>query len=112
MDISKSVENGTTIFTIKGRMDAVTSPDAEKELAAAFQDGAKKVLIDLKELDYISSAGLRVLLVAAKTTQQQKGKLALSALTDIVKEVFEISGFSSIFNIFPASAEALAFLDK
>ena len=110
MEIIKSEDNGVAILELKGRMDAVTSPEAEKALRELFDGGSSKLLIDLKSLEYISSAGLRVLLVAAKIIQQKSGKLALSSLTDIVKEVFEISGFSSIFKLFPSRDDAVKYL--
>lgn len=110
MEIIKSEDNGVAILELKGRMDAVTSPEAEKALRELFDGGSAKLLIDLKNLEYISSAGLRVLLVAAKTIQQKSGKLALASLTDVVKEVFEISGFSSIFKLFASRDDALKYL--
>jgi anti-anti-sigma factor len=72
--------------------------------------GNDRLLIELSQLEYISSAGLRVLLVVAKRIQQKGGKVVLCALVPNVKEVFEISGFSSIFKIFDTVEDAAVFL--
>ena len=66
------------------------------------------MVLDCSQLDYVSSAGLRVFLITAKRLSKVDGKLALSALTEQVREVFDIAGFSSIFRIYPSRREALA----
>ncbi len=104
-------QNGIITLNIAGRLDAVTALDAEKEFEKILQEGSEQLLVDLGELDYISSAGLRVLLVVAKKIQQNGGKVVLAELTPNVKEVFEISGFSSIFKIFDSREEAAVFLE-
>jgi anti-anti-sigma factor len=71
-------------------------------------DGAsKQLLLDFTELDYVSSAGLRVLLIAAKRVKACQGRLAICALRPDVLEVFEISGFTKIFSLYPTRAQAL-----
>ncbi len=110
MEITKSDQGGVATVAINGRLDAVSAVDAEKEFSSLLEEGKDKMLIDLAGLDYISSAGLRVLLVVAKRIQQTGGKVALSNLADNVKEVFEISGFSSIFKIYDSNDEAAEFL--
>ena len=97
---------------LAGHLDAITSVDADHELSEMIAEGKIKLLLDLAKLDYISSAGLRVLLVAAKQLQQKNGQIVLCSMTVSVKEVFEISGFSSIFKIFPTVADALEFMQK
>ncbi len=83
---------------LSGRLDAATSPDADQALRGKLDD-CRALVIDLGDLSYISSAGLRVLLLVAKQMQSHNGKLALCRLTPVVKEVFELSGLTSIFNI-------------
>ena len=80
------------------------------QFAKVLDAGNDRLLIELSQLEYISSAGLRVLLVVAKRIQQKGGKVVLCALVPNVKEVFEISGFSSIFKIFDNTADATVFL--
>ncbi|MFA7229922.1 MAG: STAS domain-containing protein [Victivallaceae bacterium] len=110
MNISRQQQDGIVSLVISGRLDAVSAVDADKEFSKVLDDGHDRLLIDLSGLEYISSAGLRVLLVVAKRMQQKGGKVVLCLLTPNVKEVFEISGFSSIFKIFDTPACASEFL--
>ena len=98
MRITQNLENGLVNVKVEGRLDASSSIEAQKELERMLEADSSKLLVDLSGLEYISSAGLRVLLVVAKKMQQKGGKIVLAALTPNVKEVFEISGFSSILN--------------
>jgi anti-sigma B factor antagonist len=106
MEISTRTSNDIHIVAISGSLDSGTSPEAQKALDAVLR-GAKKVALDFSELDYISSAGLRVLLGAAKTLKASGGTLRTFGLNQSVREVFEISGFSSILAVYPSEAEAL-----
>jgi len=110
MEINTQTADEVVTFTVSGRLDAATSVEADKQFGEVIAAGNVKLLFDLSKLEYISSAGLRVLLVVAKKIQQKGGMIALAALTPNVKEVFEISGFSAIFKIFPGDPEALEFL--
>ena len=91
----------------KGRLDAATGPALEAELAAATGGGAR-LLLDFSELVYISSAGLRVVLLAAKKVKASNGRLALCSLNPQIAEVFKISGFDVIIDIHPSPDSALA----
>lgn len=112
MDINCKTVNGIVNISVSGRLDAATSVDADKQFGEIIAAGNSKLLFDLSGLEYISSAGLRVLLVVAKKIQQKGGRIALVAMTANVKEVFEISGFSAIFKIFPGQNEATEFLQS
>jgi len=90
-----------------GSLDSATSPEAQKSLDAVLVS-AKKVVLDFSALDYISSAGLRVLLGAAKKLKASGGTLRIFGLNQSVREVFEISGFSGILAVFPSEGEALS----
>ena len=97
LNISVS-NNGTEYtFTLEGRLDTITSPDLEGEINKATP-GAAKLILDLKNLDYISSAGLRVLLGAAQA-MDGKGDMVVRNLNQSVREVFDLTGFSNLFNI-------------
>jgi len=111
MTIIQKEKDSIMELSISGRLDAVSAVEADKDFNSVIDAGHKNLLINLTTLDYISSAGLRVLLVVAKRVQQNGGKVVLCALSSNVKEVFEISGFSSIFNIFETAAEAIKFLE-
>ena len=110
VDINETKQSDITILALKGRLDAATSPALESALAALCQANVKKVLVDCRELEYISSAGLRVLLAAAKNFKRIDGAIALCTLSATVQQVFEISGFTSIFALYATRDEALTAL--
>jgi anti-anti-sigma factor len=100
MEIIKSgKENNALIVKISGRMDAVTAPEFEKALGAWIDESEKHFVVDLSSLEYISSAGLRSILIIAKKLKALNGKILLAAMEESVNEVFEISGFNSIIPI-------------
>ena len=107
MQFSTHTSNNIHIVAIAGSLDSTTAPEAQKSLDAVLAD-AKKVVLDFSGLDYISSAGLRVLLGAAKKLRASGGTLGIFGLNQSVREVFEISGFSTILSVYQSEAEALA----
>ena len=106
MQISTRTSNDIHIVAITGSLDSTTAPEAQKSLDAVVA-GARKVALDFSQLDYISSAGLRILLGAAKQLRGKGGTLGMFGLNQSVREVFEISGFSSILSVYQSEAEAL-----
>ncbi len=107
MAVSESREGGVLVLHLAGRLDGVSSPAIGAELSEAVRANPA-VVIDLEALDYVSSAGLRVLIKAAKEAKAAQTKLALAAPGPVVREVFEISGFGTFLAIFPQRAEAVA----
>ena len=110
MTIVQRERDGVMELSISGRLDAVSAVEADRDFSSVIDAGHENLLVNLGSLDYISSAGLRVLLVVAKRIQQNGGKVVLCSLSPNVREVFEISGFSSIFKIFATDNEAHEFL--
>ena len=108
MKISTELDEGVTIIAFEGSLDTNTAPDAESAIDEIVQGGATKLLVDFESLDYISSAGLRVLLATAKKLNPAGGSLRLCGLNENVNEVFEISGFSTILQIFNDRSGALS----
>jgi anti-anti-sigma factor len=108
MNITTEETDGVTTVVFEGSLDTNTAPDAEAKLGELLTAGAAKILIDFAALDYISSAGLRVLLVTGKKLGSSGGSMRLCNLNETVDEVFEISGFSTIFNVFKTRDDALA----
>jgi anti-anti-sigma factor len=106
MQINTRTSNDVHIVAINGSLDSTTSPEAQKSLDEVLAS-AKKVVLDFSQLDYISSAGLRVLLGAAKKLRASSGKLGMFGLNQSVREVFEISGFATILSVYQTEAEAL-----
>ncbi len=100
MDIAKEMTAGHCVIRLTGRLDAVTAPELEGFLTGVIDEGQARVAVDLSALDYVSSAGLRVFLVAAKKLKIAKGEFSLTGLKDNIKEVIEISGFPSIMPCF------------
>ncbi len=99
MEIIQKEENGIVSIAIKGRLDADSSPEAEKVVKDVLKGQTTRLLFDLSSLEYLSSAGLRVLLGAAKEMRRRDGKIVLCALNAFVKEIFEVSGFQSLIPI-------------
>lgn len=94
----------------QGRIDSATGPAFEKDVLAKIDGGQRCLLLDFGDLQYISSAGLRIVLLAAKKMKTAGGKLALCSLNPQIAEVFEISGFARILDIHPSRDAALATL--
>ena len=97
LTINKSIDEGNAFFTLEGRLDTVTAPEFDKELQESL-DGVTDLTLDLEKLEYISSAGLRVLLSAQKTMTKQ-GTMRLVHVTDTVMEILEVTGFVDILTI-------------
>lgn len=107
MDIDTRKENNTTVVCVKGRIDAITAPEFERSLDELISRGDTLLLVELSGLNYISSAGLRSILSSAKKLKNLAGEIVFTGLQGPVEEVFRISGFQSIFKIFPSEKEAL-----
>lgn len=108
MEVSTRTQGEVSILAISGSLDSMTSPQAQQAVDALVAAGARKVAVDCTALDYISSAGLRVLLGLAKQLAAKGGALRTFGLNQSVREVFEISGFATIFRVFGSEQEALA----
>ena len=108
MKITSTETESVSKVLLNGRLDASSSAEAERLLLEIIAKSPGAAVFDLSSLEYVSSAGLRVLLVAAKRAQQKGAKLALFGLNANVREVFDISGFSAVFKIFPDEAGATA----
>jgi len=107
MQIQEEKQNEVHIFKLEGRLDSNTSPAFEEKVADAIAKGAKQMIIDFENLEYLSSAGLRVILKTTKDLKRLEGKLVLCSMADYVKEVFEISGFDSFLPITASRDDAL-----
>ena len=99
MDITETKHDLYSVFKLNGRLDSNTAMGFEQKLFESIENGAQRLILDFQDLDYISSAGLRVILKATKNLKSSEGKLVLCAMQDYVKEVFEISGFDSFLPI-------------
>jgi len=107
MELTESKKGGAVVLGLSGRVDATNAGVLEQRILALIDAGEKRLVIDCAQLQYISSAGLRVLLIAAKRLSDS-GKLALAALNHQIRDVFDIAGFSSIFQICRTQDDAVA----
>lgn len=107
MDITETKHDQYSVFKLNGRLDSNTAMGFEQKLFESIENGAQRLILDFQELDYISSAGLRVILKATKSLKSADGKLVLCSMQDYVKEVFEISGFDSFLPIEPTLDDAV-----
>ena len=107
MEISITDAEDIKIVSFIGNLDTNTSPDAEIQLMKLIDENNLKLVIDLEKLDYISSAGLRVLLATTKKVKSVGGECHMCNLNSVVQEVFDMSGFSMIFKVFSSSDSAL-----
>jgi anti-anti-sigma factor len=108
MEIVESKSGAAHVFSLSGRLDATTSGQLEKVVVERLQAGTNLLLFDLSKLQYISSAGLRVLAMTLKQVSASEGRMALCGLQEPVKMVFDISGFTSFFRIAASLEDALA----
>jgi anti-anti-sigma factor len=109
MDITTRTRNDVTVIAFAGKLDSNTSPEAQQALDAILAGGGRKIIVDFTALDYISSAGLRVLLGTAKRLSGTGAgsALRLFGLNETVGEVFQISGFATILAVCATEADAL-----
>jgi anti-sigma B factor antagonist len=108
MEIREEKADGIAVLNLSGRLDASNAAEAEGKVLGLIDGGTDRLVVDCSGLEYISSAGLRILLMAAKRLTPPRRKLALAGLRPQVREVFDIAGFSSIFDIHETRAAAVA----
>lgn len=107
MEVKGSKKNNAFVARVEGRMDVISAQEFEKQCSKWIDEGEKVVILDFKGLEYISSAGLRSILSIGKRLKAQGGKLLFYNMNIMVKHVFEISGFASMFPIFDTLEQAL-----
>ncbi len=108
MDVTTERLENVLSVDVKGRIDGSTAVAFEEAVRSAVEETDRALIMDFGELDYISSAGLRVILLTAKSLQSQDAKLVLCGLSDSIREVFKISGFDKLLQIHGTKAEAQA----
>ena len=108
MEITLSQKDHFTVLSVSGRLDAMSAPAFEAEARKLLDAGAQAVIVDLTELVFVSSAGLRGILALAKGLRAVSGEIRFAGLQPAVQEVFAISGFTSLFKLYPTVADAAA----
>jgi len=108
MEIQTTIKGNAVVVAVIGRMDTTTTPQYETKLRGLISSGHKYFVVDCTHLGYISSAGLRGILITEEAIKAVGGKIAFANIRDTVKEVFTISGFATIFQICDSVEFALA----
>jgi anti-sigma B factor antagonist len=107
MDISEDRKAGAVILALSGKLDATTAKTFEDKILGVINSGTQRLVVDLSQLEYVSSSGLRVFLLAAKRLQATDGKIVLCALKDQIRQVFDLAGFSSFLSTYGSRDEAI-----
>ena len=110
MDVTTERQDGVLSARVGGRIDGSNVAEFEEAIRTAIEESDQAVIMDFEKLVYISSAGLRAILLTAKSLGNRNAKFALCSLSDQIREVFETSGFDKVIAIHPSKAEALASL--
>ena len=110
MEIIVNEIDGITLVSINGKLDSTTAPVAENEINSLLEKQVEKMVVSLKDTAYVSSAGLRVFLATAKKMTAAGGAVKFCSPNDIVKEILDVSGFSSILDVKSTEEEALGSL--
>jgi anti-sigma B factor antagonist len=107
MDISEDRKADAVILALSGKLDATTAKTFEDRILGVINGGTQRLVVDLSQLDYVSSSGLRVFILAAKRLQTVDGKIVLCSMKDHVRQVFDLAGFSSMLSIYASRDEAI-----
>ncbi len=112
MEISEEKKGNVMVFTLSGRLDSSTSSEVDNKILDAIEGGAHDVILDFSSLDYISSAGIRVLVHCHKELEKKQGNIFLAAVPKPIENVLYITGFLPYFKVYDGQAQALAALEK
>ena len=107
MEIIEEIQDSIKIFRLKGRLDSNTAQGLEDELFRAISDGSKKIIVDFENLDYISSAGLRILLKANRALLREDGRVILCSMQSYIREIFKTTGIDNFVPILDTIGQAL-----
>ncbi len=107
MEIRETSKEGVTVVTLVGRLDELATTDVEVAFAALAEAGPERVVVDMEGVEYISSSGLRVLLMLLRAMEKKGGQLTLCSLSPFVAEVFDVSNFARLFDVRPDLRDAL-----
>jgi stage II sporulation protein AA (anti-sigma F factor antagonist) len=110
MELTTRLEGRTLVVSLSGKLDAVTAPQFEQKVRDLIEAGNLQVVVDFEQVDYISSAGLRALLVMNKLLASRGGKACLAHVQGHVRSVFDMSGFATIFAMHDSLPAAVAAL--
>ena len=107
MLLQKIEHPNATIFHIKGRLDSSTTPELEQCILNRFEQGIKNLILDFSELEYINSAGLRILVMSYQRLHPLGGQVMVCGVRDYIAEIFDISGYNRVFLMYPDLDQAI-----
>ena len=107
MEILEETKGNVNIVSLCGRLDAYCASEVENKLNSLIDAAQVRLVVSLEKLEYISSSGLRVLLATLKKARKQQGDIKVACLRSYIKEVFDIAGFTSLFNVFDTEQAAV-----
>lgn len=107
MDMIEEKKGKATVFVLRGRLDSASSTDVEKKIIESIEKGNKDVILDFSSLDYISSAGIRVLVHCHKEIEKMHGHIMLAGVPKPIENVLYITGFLPYFKIYDRQAQAI-----
>jgi anti-anti-sigma factor len=107
MDLREDRVGGVTVVEVRGRVDSATAPTLAERLTATLDAPERRVVLDLTQLEYISSAGFRVLLLAAKRADEARSRLVLCGVSGKVRQLFDLGGFLDLFAISASRDDAI-----
>lgn len=110
MQITTTNEAGASVIRVEGSMDAISVAEFDAEWKQVIEEGSTRVVVEMSGLEYISSAGLRGILMLAKTTKMKGVSLAFAGMRDMVSDMFKLSGFLTILSVHPDVPSALSAL--
>jgi anti-anti-sigma factor len=110
VELNESSDGAVTIIAVKGRLDSVTAPTLGERLSSTLGAPSRRLLIELSQLEYISSAGFRILLLAAKRAAESNGQIVLAGVSGKVRQLFDLGGFLDLFRICGTRDEGVAAL--
>ena len=108
MEMTETKRGDIVVLSISGRVDASNAGSVEEKLLSLIARGDRRILVDGADLDYISSAGLRALLVAAKRLRNDGGRMGLCALQDYVKEILDMVNLTAVLEVYATQKDAIA----
>ncbi|MGB6063324.1 MAG: STAS domain-containing protein [Desulfomonilaceae bacterium] len=107
MQINVRMDQNLLIVSVEGRMDTVSAPEFQQRMEELLDREGKGILMDFEKLEYVSSAGLRSILIAAKKAKSLGGQVSCCSLQDMVRKVFDVSGFTGMLPVYDSLEDAL-----
>src|SRR5437016_742168 len=100
METTVTKQDGFAVIGLAGKLDATNAPELQSRLLSLIDGGDTKMVLDFTQLDYVSSAGLRVFLMTAQRMEEVDGKLGIAGIQELIKDVFDMAGFDDMFEFY------------